>query len=54
MKIDHCISQCKKYVLTELNDVYIFILFTHQTTSDIYISLTASTNKVSFKCKNKT
>jgi hypothetical protein len=33
MKIDHYISQCAKYVLAELNKVYIFILFTHQTTS---------------------
>ena len=33
MKIDHYISQCAKYVLAELNDVYILILFTHQTTS---------------------
>ena len=33
MKIEHYISQCAKYVLTELNDFYIFILFAHQTTS---------------------
>ena len=54
MKIDHYISQCEKYVLIELNDFYIFILFTHQTASNIYLFLTADTNKVSFKCKNKT
>ena len=33
MKIYHYISQCAKYVLADLNEVYIFILFTHQTIS---------------------
>ena len=54
MKIDHYISQCAKYVLAELNEV-IFLYYLHiKPHQNIYISLTADTNKVSFKCKIKT
>ena len=54
MKIDHYISQCAKYVFAELNEVYIFIYLHIKPYQNIYISLTADTNKVSLKCKIKT